>query len=206
MLIDIHTHRPREGSFEHVLSIVQNVDSLGVHPMDDAPLPSLGGAVSHCTMGEHSFSEGHFSFVGECGIDKLCTVPVEKQVEMFRQHILLSEQYHVPVIIHCVKAQEELLRVRREMHPTQAWIWHGFRGKPQQLEQIIQAGLYVSFGIRYNRESLLRCPSDRMFLETDDAPVTIEQVYAQVSTDLCISMEQLERLIEDNYARIKEVR
>ena len=162
--------------------------------------------MSHCTMGEHPFSEGHFSFVGECGIDKLCTVPVEKQVDKFRQHILLSEQYHVPVIIHCVKAQEELLRVRREMRPTQAWIWHGFRGKPQQLEQIIQAGLYVSFGIRYNRESLLRCPSDRLFLETDNAPVTIEQVYAQVSTDLCISMEKLERLIEDNYARIKEVR
>lgn len=196
MLIDIHTHHFREKS-EGVLSLVQDKESVGIHPWDVGKI-DMNNVEIVCNE--------YVMAIGECGIDKLCTVPVEKQLACFRKHICVSEEMHLPLIIHCVKAQEELLRIRKELHPVQPWIWHGFRGKPLQLTQLIQAGLWISFGMNYNRESLLLCPLHRMLLETDDAEVSIEDVYERVSKDMCISVEQLERVIENNFAKIKEVR
>ena len=118
--------------------------------------------------------------IGECGLDKLCTAPLQLQAEVFKRHVALSEQYRLPLIIHCVKALDELLYIKKDLSPTLPWIWHGFRGKPQQLQQLLKAGFYISFGFKYNRESLMTCPSERMFLETDDDPRPIHLLYEQV--------------------------
>lgn len=189
MLIDIHTHHIREKD-NKVFSVVQGIHCVGIHPMD----------VINTDMNNMYIDVNeNIVAIGECGIDKLCTASVGKQIEVFKQHVRWSEEYKLPLLIHCVKAQEELLKVRKEMHPVQSWIWHGFRGKPQQLQQLINVGMFVSFGPKYNRESLLQCPLEHLFLETDNASVTIESIYEKVSTDLCISMHELESIIENNY-------
>lgn len=200
-MLDVHTHSPsREGE----TVIQQDVNSVGIHPCDiDDKLYELGyggeyryvimdGDVLKPSYLERLFdtivdklehNDNHLiKAIGECGIDKLSTCPLTTQIQVFEQHVHLSEQYRLPLIIHCVRAMDELLEVRRRLSPTQPWIWHGFRGKPQQLQQLLRAGLYISFGFKYNKESLLACPPDRMFLETDTNPRSVQELYDEISS------------------------
>lgn len=117
------------------------------------------------------------------------------QEEVFLQHIALSERLGKPLIIHCVKALDRLLRLRREQNPTMPWMFHGFRGKPQQLRSLLDAGFYVGFGFRHNTESLRLCPLERLLLESDDEQNPISFLYNKVAAergmetaDLCDEM------------------
>ena len=59
----------------------------------------------------------------------MAKAPMELQLAVFKEQVKLSEKLGLPLIIHCVKAMDELLAVKKEFRPQQAWIWHGFRGK-----------------------------------------------------------------------------
>ena len=117
----------------------------------------------------------------EHGMDRRWEIPLAQQEDAFRRHVSESEQAGKPLVIHCVKTLEEILRVRKEMQPVQPWVMHGFRGKPQQLQSLLSAGIYVSFGLHYNKESLVLCPLEMMFLETDDIAAPIEPLYKEVA-------------------------
>ena len=102
---------------------------------------------------------------------------MEVQESVFSEQVALSEQVGKPLIIHCVKALDRLLLLRKELKPKQQWMLHGFRGKPQQLRSLLDAGFFVSFGFQHNEESLRICPIDRRLLETDDDGVhSIEEI------------------------------
>ena len=82
-----------------------------------------------------------------------------------------------------MRAQDELLRLRKELHPDQPWLSHGFRGGIDQARQRLRAGLYLSFGKYFRPESLAAAHAEgRAFLETDDdATLSIQSVYQAAS-------------------------
>lgn len=163
---DIHSHHPsREG--ERVL--LQGRDSWGIHPWK---IPD--------NWRELCPPEGILA-IGESGLDKLCSTPYALQEEVFRSQIQFSEERHLPLIIHCVKAIDDLLALKREIHPHEPWIFHGFRGKPQQLRSLLDAGFYISFGFRFCEESLLMCPMDRLLMETDEDSRPVRLLYEKVA-------------------------
>lgn len=172
---DIHSHDLRHTSSE--MCRISNCRptaalctglhySLGAHPWyaEDflpASLEALHAHIQHHPKG--------LCAIGECGLDKLCTTPFETQIEGFRLQIQLAERYHYPLIIHLVKAWDELLSLRKELKPQMPWIIHGFRGKPTQAEQLLRSGLLLSFSKHYHPESLrLAQAYDALFLESDD--------------------------------------
>ena len=134
----------------------------------------------------------------EHGMDRRWEVPLAEQEAAFRCHVSESEQAGKPLVIHCVKTLEEILRLRKEMQPVQPWVMHGFRGKPQQLQSLLSAGIYVSFGLHYNKESLVLCPLEMMFLETDDIAAPIEPLYKEVAQIKGISEVALRKKIWEN--------
>lgn len=134
----------------------------------------------------------------EHGMDRRWDIPLAEQETAFRQHVQESERTGKPLVIHCVRTLEEILRIRRDMKPAQPWVMHGFRGKPQQLQSLLSAGIYVSFGLHYNQDSLLLCPLDRMFLETDDTPAPIAPLYKEVAQIKGIPVENLKQIIWEN--------
>lgn len=105
--------------------------------------------------------------IGECGIDKLKGAPEAVQTELFLQHVALSEQLQKPLTIHCVRAFDQMLMLRKRLRPTQRWAIHGFRGKPALAQQLLVAGFDLSFGTLFNAESFNLCPPERRFTETD---------------------------------------
>ena len=82
-----------------------------------------------------------------------------------------------------MRAQDDLLRLRKELHPAQPWVIHGFRGGINQARQLLRAGLYLSFGRHFHPESLAAAHAEgRAFLETDDdATLSILSVYQAAS-------------------------
>lgn len=131
-------------------------------------------------------------------MDRRWDSPLSEQERAFRLHVEESEREAKSLVIHCVRTLEDILRVRKEMHPQQPWVMHGFRGKPQQLQSLLSAGVYVSFGLHYNKESLLQCPLEMMFLETDDEVTPIEPLYKEVAQLKGISEEALKLKIWEN--------
>ncbi len=51
-------------------------------------------------------------------------------------------------------------------------------------------------------EAARNIPLERLFLETDDSDITIEQIYTTASAALGIPQEQLKEQIYHNYIRV----
>lgn len=140
--------------------------------------------------------------IGETGLDRLKGPSFEIQIPVFKKHIELSEKLRKPVIIHCVKAWEELIRVRRETHPTQPWIIHGYRGKPELTEQLLWEGFLFSVGDQINVDSMQLIPLDAIFCETDEDEMSIREVYQQAARSLNMEIETFASHIAENVRRI----
>lgn len=180
MIKDIHTHRKAPDS-----EAIVNIDrpditllpgqaySIGIHPWnagdtDPDTFQILDSLVAMpCVVA-----------IGECGIDNARDTPLFRQMLAFRHCVELSEKYTKPLIIHCVRAHDIILGLHRDLHPTQAWIIHGFRQKPTIAKMLTDAGIYLSFGEKFNPESLMSCPKDRLLAETDESSLSIDRINA----------------------------
>ena len=134
--------------------------------------------------------------IGECGLDKLCQTPYDLQLAAFKAQIIESERRRLPIILHCVRAQDDAIKLKNGTH--QAWVWHGFRGKPEQMQQLLDHGFYISFGLKYNEQSLASCPSERLFLETDKEDVHIRKLYDEASQLRNTTIEALQEQVWTN--------
>ncbi|MBO5768735.1 MAG: TatD family hydrolase, partial [Bacteroidales bacterium] len=106
--------------------------------------------------------------MGEIGLDKLCDAPFDKQRQLFEQQLSLAAEMKKPVILHVVKAMDEVLALhRRFSSQIPAWIIHGFRGNAQQAQQYLRHGFHLSFGPRYNPDAFQATPPARRLFETD---------------------------------------
>lgn len=140
--------------------------------------------------------------IGETGLDKIKGPSLDIQISLFKRHIELSEQIKKPLIIHAVKAWEELYHIRKDTQPTQPWIIHGFRGNPQVAEQMSKVGFMFSLGERFNVDSLAFIPSQSLFCETDESDIDIRQVYHHIADALNLSVEDFAAQVADNVRRV----
>lgn len=190
IILDVHTHHPAPQP-EGILALdpadlpaegayPSQFYSVGLHPWS---LQGISGAsTERWALLEKASRRPDIVAVGETGIDTIHTAgaPIAGQLNAFRHHVDLSEEVGKPLIIHCVKSQDMILAVKRDMRPAQPWIIHGFRGKPGALQMLAQAGIYISFGMQFNPRTLLACPPDLILAETDESPVRIQDVIASL--------------------------
>ena len=140
--------------------------------------------------------------IGETGFDRIRPLSLFTQTLLFGNHSNIADEVGKPLIIHMVKAADLLLAEKKKLNPQVPWIIHGFRGKPQEAEQLLKAGLYLSFGEHYNVETLRTTPLDHLFLETDEATCGIDYIYNKASADLGIELEELKETVKKNIDRI----
>ena len=190
--IDIHTHRQTYPSVSF---------SYGIHPWKVSQ-------PSDWTFLASLLRENRIAAIGETGIDRAYKETLDLQIECFEKHILLSEQYHKPLIIHNVRATADILRIHKKHQPKQAWILHGFNGTVAEVRQLTSRNIFLSVGesIFYpNRkitQSLSSLPLEYLFLETDTSEKTIQQIYEKASELLNLPLETLKQQIFDNFARL----
>jgi TatD DNase family protein len=210
--IDIHVHggRPAEGMFileslmAHEEKSPENIPGVaytyGIHPwfLDENNHKRLIGQV------ENAIATTGIIAVGEAGFDKLRGPSPELQRLIFEQQVLIAEKNKKPVVIHCVKAWDELMSAYKRLRPKMPWLVHGFRGNKVLAAQLLSKGMYLSFWFDFvlkaeSADLLKSLPTDRIFLETDGAEVDIRDIYKKVSNDLELSVEKLKSMILSNF-------
>ena len=204
---DIHTHHlpvhPEDAAI--VNSLVPTFDvgtglfrSVGIHPWELTE-HNAGQLLDYL---KQQLRKKQFVAVGEAGLDKLAVASMELQLTVFKAQVRLSEEYGLPLIIHCVKAMDELLAVKKEFRPQQAWIWHGFRGKTEQAVQLLKKGFYLSLGEYYSDETMQTVPDERLFLETDNSSLDIEDILCRAAKVRGVEVEVLRETIRRNIQNV----
>jgi TatD DNase family protein len=145
--------------------------------------------------------------VGEAGFDKLKGPSFELQRKVFEEQLKISETYSKPLVIHCVRAWDELLASHKKYHPEMPWLIHGFRGSRELAEQLLSKGMYISFWfdfiIRPESAALVKSlPGNSFFLETDGADIDIRDIYTKVAADLDLTVDELKSVILGNFNRV----
>lgn len=188
MLVNIHSHQNIDTPENTVLNLnltaaekVFNTNksgyfSAGIHPWEANEFSN-----EKIILLEKIINDDRFVFIGECGLDKKCNIAYQQQLFVFRQQIELSESAKKPLLIHCVGYFNELFEIKKKLLPEQRWIIHGFRGKPQLAQQALQNGCSLSFGEHFNEESVKVTPIDKLFVETDESNINIDEIYSRVS-------------------------
>ena len=172
--------------------------SIGIHPWY---LTEENAETQWHTLQEQ-ISDPSVIAIGEGGLDKLKGPSMDIQMKLLKQQALLSEEKRLPLILHCVKAFNELILLKKEIKPSQAWIIHGFRGKEALATDCLRHGFYLSFGEHFQEDALRTVPLEKLFIETDESGTSIEAIYQSIAKVRGISLEELTESVKKN---VKEV-
>jgi TatD DNase family protein len=214
--IDIHTHnlRPEEETISiNNLFPEEAIPegnrgmyySVGLHPwLLDNPF-NLDELMSQV---EEKATDPSVIAIGECGLDKFAGVDMSFQAKVFSGHVGIAERLNKPLIIHCVKAYNELIQIRKELQVSTSWIIHGFKGSPETAEQLMRFGFMFSFGKALMNpkpkvyQSFLRIPEELLFLETDESDLRISDLYTAASVLRNQTTGDLCTVIQSNFNRV----
>lgn len=186
MILDIHTHKPapqpegvislriRAGEESQPALAEGQLYSAGIHPWDSAEGDAFETVEALCSLPQ-------VAAVGESGVDILRGGPMFMQLNLFRRHIELSERIGKPIVVHCVKADDIICGLRRDLRPAMPWAIHGYRGKPTAAAQLVKSGCNISFGEHFNIDTLRAVPEERILAETDESELSIEAIISRLS-------------------------
>ena len=141
-------------------------DSCNANPADDSPQIS------------------DFIAVGEIGLDYYWSREFEhEQLEAFEEQVKWSIETRLPLMIHCRKAQNEMVHLLRQYQKDlPGGVFHCFTGNQKEAEELLSFDNFVlgiggvsTFKSSHLREDLpAAVPMNRIILETDSpymAPV-----------------------------------
>ena len=206
-IYDIHTHHHPDVSGSAIVQLMSDAFipfsghcySVGLHPWyiaDDwrVQMAKLAVVALHPQV----------VMIGETGMDKKNgAVSLEVQMEVFCEHVRISEILRKPLLIHCVKAIDELLALRKGTKATMPWVLHGFRGGVEQWRQLSRAGIFVSLGDLFDADLAQQLPLSDLLFESDDSP-SIDAVYTRVACCRGIDADTLRDHVGRNISRVLE--
>ncbi|WP_298884328.1 TatD family hydrolase [uncultured Polaribacter sp.] len=207
---DVHTHKFL--SDENVLQIENKYPnsvnfsspfSIGIHPW----FINKNTYNKELLIVEDKLQHANCYAIGECGLDKLKGVALELQKEVFLKQVELSEKYKKPLIIHCVKAYQEIIALKKELQPKQFWMLHGFNKNIQLAKSLIDHNFMLSFGelVLKNKkieETLRQINLSSILIETDDSDVNVKDIYQKIADIRNLKVAILQNQIKQNFKRI----
>ncbi|MCL7939049.1 TatD family hydrolase [Halomonas sp. ATCH28] len=112
--------------------------------------------------------------VGECGIDARFAETLGAQWSLFDAQLRLAKERELPVVIHCVRANDQLAKRLRQLALPAGGLIHAFAGSPEQARKFLDLGFVVGLGGAATHERAKRLqravkslPDDGYVLETD---------------------------------------
>lgn len=163
--------------------------------------------------------------IGEIGLDFYWSREFEKeQLEAFEKQVEWSCETGLPLMIHCRKAQNEMLHIlRRWKDKLPGGVFHCFTGNQQEAKELLEYDNFVlgiggvsTFKSSHLREDLpAAVPLERIVLETDSpymAPVPyrgkrnesafVVQVMKTLATAYGVSEEEVAKVTNQNVERV----
>jgi len=173
--------------------------SVGIHPWD----AHLQISISEL---EKIIQHPNCLAIGECGLDKVIEIDLELQKKVFISQLELAVIFQKPIIIHCVKAFDELIEICSHYHSKIPLIIHGFNKSFQLAEQLINKGFYISLHSSFLKKEDSNFSSltiEKLFLETDNnKSILIEEVYQKASGCFHLKEDDLKEKIYSNFTTL----
>jgi TatD DNase family protein len=206
--INIHTHHLSKDNGVFLFNnrfgfdkefYLEKYFSIGIHPWDVDLKLSIAEL-------ENIIQHKNCLAIGECGLDKVMDIELELQKKTFISQLDLAVKFQKPVIIHCVKAFDEMIEICSPYHSKIPLIIHGFNKTLQLAKQLIDNGFYISLnhsifkkeGIDFSVLSI-----EKLFLETDNNEcVLIDEVYQKASACFQIQEDVLKEKIYTNFTTL----
>lgn len=211
LFINIHGHRQANNIQEWVMMNLMARDyppediengyySVGFHPYN------VGLVEEEDTLNKVRLSTKNPNVfaIGEIGLDKSIDAPMDAQMRIFNRQVEIAEFADLPVILHVVRAFNEMVEFMKAHNPSVPMIIHGYNGSRKMAEELVKAGFLISFGEAIARdhskivESLLSVPVEKLFLETDEGDLDIREIYHTAAELKGISMDKLRIQIVEN--------
>jgi TatD DNase family protein len=213
--IDIHTHRNDNTGVQTSIincelpSLPINNDlnySVGWHPwhINNYTIPEINEALHRETKKPNVIA------IGECGLDRMRTTPIDFQIEVFNLHLDIAMETQKPLLIHCVKAYSDLLFILKERKFMGRFILHAFNGNQLIINQLLKYNAWFSLGKNLfqakapQTEKFKYIPAERLFFETDDTSYLISDVYLRASVVMGIPIDKLVERTENNFRKLFE--
>lgn len=197
-IFDIHHHgnEPRANSVNSIMAgyplpAGDYLFSIGIHPWhtDNGDLNRLFEQLTEI------MTDPRVVAVGETGLDRLRGGDITIQSEIFNRHLGLAIETGKPLIIHTVRATDILLPQLKKAASRIPVVIHGFRGKPAEALQLINAGAFISLGERFNPATAAIIPDERLLAETDESTLTIQSIISKIAEARHLETPQLEEQI-----------
>jgi TatD DNase family protein len=214
LFINTHTHlQLYDANIEIVNLHLDSVDkpnhySYGLHPW----YIEKNTCDHYLRMLDIKADEKRCLAVGECGLDKLSKVDFALQTDVFTEQIKIANKHQKPLIIHCVKAFNELLNCLNLNDSTVPVIVHGFNNNENIARVLVDHGCYFSFGkallgYESNAAKAIKAVGRKnFFLETDDADISIKYIYRKASELLGVDEEVLKEQIKSNFETVFKIK
>jgi TatD DNase family protein len=194
----------------------QILPAFGIHPMhaDSATAQALERLSALAITG---------IAVGEIGLDPAYPIALDLQEQAFREQLRIAVHHDLPVLIHCRRAFQRLLKIMREEDAHQVGgIMHAFSGSVEMARDFIRLGFAIAISgtvtwnnavkpLRVARE----LPLEHLVLETDapdmtpqchrgafNHPAWITETALRVAEIRGISVEEVARMTTDNARRV----
>ena len=163
---------------EWEITCAQNIPhiflSYGLHPQSAGQI----NVDENAALLEQLLQQNKLNAIGEAGFDYFneeFKAAATTQEKMFNLQLDLAQQYNIPIVVHCRKANEKLFEYSRELKKIPAVLFHSFMGMPNEAKSLLDCGIngYFSFGkqIMNNNKKVIACvrelPESVLLTETD---------------------------------------
>ncbi len=195
MITDIHTHTAgRRGA---VLSMApaevwrlpadaEQLYSVSLHPW----WVSAEALADFDRIVAQRADDTRWRAVGECGLDALCDTAPALQLEGLLRSLSAARDLHKPTVIHCVRRWEALFAAVKQVWGPQGataalradapLIIHGYRRGLPLARSLWEQGYGLSLGEHFRPEVARAIPADRLYTETDESALPIEEIRRRI--------------------------
>ncbi len=162
--------------------------------------------------------------VGEAGLDFYYDFSdVSSQENVFRRQLAIASCAKLPILLHSRNAESRVLEIIREEKFCEDVIFHCYTGSYDMAKEIFERGYYISFSgiVTFKKSDELKriatelAPLKQIFTETDspylapvpyrgkvNQPLYVKEVAGEVARLKNISVEELNRNVNDNFNRV----
>jgi len=214
MFFDVHTHHPhlaKNGIYSFRLGVDQEIPkqapyfTAGIHPWDVEEIDLNKALQDLEILIHHKKCLG----IGEIGLDKSFGTNLDLQINVFKKQLELAKLSPKKVlIIHCVKAYQEIIQEKKSANNGLNWILHGFNGSEELIKSLKAYGFYFSIGelILHKNSKISKyfkqIPLDQLLFETDESKQAIEKIYSVAAQIRQIDLNKLEIVVENNLLKL----
>ena len=197
MEIDAHAHQ-----LSTYTQVLIGVHTIGIHPWElTHPFNRIDFDIKWEKIIQRH--DGIYA-IGECGLDRVHEgiADIEDQKYVFMKHLELALDRGLPLIVHSVRTNSDILEILKKTKFPLNILIHAFGGNDHEMHELLKYPVSFSYGARIfkSNKMLKMTPLDKLLLETGDQnEFSISEIYKYAAESLGVDKNKLEMILFKNF-------